>query len=574
VVVPSTWSIVPTPNTAGTTNTLQGVSCVSPSFCVAVGYADPGGVSLWRALVEQWNGSAWSIVPSPDTSPQNSFLYSVSCASTGMCVAVGNTYNGSHEQTLVEQWNGSAWSIVPSPDTSTTQSNDLDGVSCVSSSFCVAVGYAYNGTALLTLVEQWNGSAWSIVPSPDTSTTHENLLYSVSCVSSSFCVADGEAYNGSHDQTLVEQWNGSAWSIVPSPDTSTPQNNDLFSVSCASNAMCVAVGTTYNGTIDMNIVEQWNGAVWTTVTVPDANATFGDALRTVNCFGPTSCVAGGWVNTDNTGSVFQSQALTWNGSTWALATVPNPPSATPQDEILGLSCVPGAMCVGVGMGVTGSGNFQTLALSSPVTRSGYDEVASDGGIFTFGGAHFYGSTGSLTLNKPIVGMAVTSDGGGYWLDASDGGIFAFGDAGFFGSTGSIVLNKPIVGMAATPDGGGYWLVASDGGIFAFGNASFFGSQGATALNKPVVGMAATPDGKGYWLVASDGGIFTHGDAQFYGSQGATALNKPIVGMAATSDGHGYWLVASDGGIFTHGDAVFAGSEGGTVLNKPVVGMGA
>ncbi|MCZ7527377.1 MAG: S8 family serine peptidase [Acidimicrobiia bacterium] len=85
------------------------------------------------------------------------------------------------------------------------------------------------------------------------------------------------------------------------------------------------------------------------------------------------------------------------------------------------------------------------------------------------------------------------------------GIFAFGDAGFFGSTGAIRLNQPIVGMAATPSGSGYWLVASDGGIFAFGDAGFFGSTGAIRLNQPIVGMAATPSGSGYWLVASDGG---------------------------------------------------------------------
>ncbi len=65
-------------------------------------------------------------------------------------------------------------------------------------------------------------------------------------------------------------------------------------------------------------------------------------------------------------------------------------------------------------------------------------------------------------------MATTPDGEGYWLVASDGGVFAFGDAAFYGSTGDIQLNQPIVGMAATPDGHGYWLVASDGGIFAFG----------------------------------------------------------------------------------------------------------
>ncbi len=81
------------------------------------------------------------------------------------------------------------------------------------------------------------------------------------------------------------------------------------------------------------------------------------------------------------------------------------------------------------------------------------------------------------------------DGKGYWLVASDGGIFAFGNAGFFGSTGAIRLNRPIVGMAATPTGKGYWLVASDGGIFAFGDAGFFGSTGAIALNRPIVGMA-------------------------------------------------------------------------------------
>jgi len=79
------------------------------------------------------------------------------------------------------------------------------------------------------------------------------------------------------------------------------------------------------------------------------------------------------------------------------------------------------------------------------------------------------------------------------------------------------LNRPVVGMAATPDGKGYWLVASDGGIFAFGDAAFYGSTGSLTLNRPVVGMAATPDGKGYWLVASDGGIFAFGDATFSGS---------------------------------------------------------
>ncbi len=89
----------------------------------------------------------------------------------------------------------------------------------------------------------------------------------------------------------------------------------------------------------------------------------------------------------------------------------------------------------------------------PIAAPGYWEVASDGGIFSYGGAQFYGSTGSLHLNAPIVGMAATPDDAGYWLLASDGGIFAFGDAIFYGSTGGMHLNAPIVAMAPTPDGG-------------------------------------------------------------------------------------------------------------------------
>ncbi|HEX7167979.1 MAG TPA: hypothetical protein VF230_13460 [Acidimicrobiales bacterium] len=203
---------------------------------------------------------------------------------------------------------------------------------------------------------------------------------------------------------------------------------------------------------------------------------------------------------------------------------------------------------------------------------GYWLAATDGGMFSFGDAQFFGSMGGTPLSRPVVGMVAHPFLEGYWLVASDGGVFSFGSAGFFGSTGDKPLNSPIVGMASTPTGLGYWLVAADGGIFTFGDAVFYGSEGGTPLNRPIVGMAATPTGKGYWLVATDGGIFTHGDATFHGSQGARPLNKPVTGMAATPSGAGYYLVASDGGIFTHGDAVFRGSRGGEHLNAPVVGM--
>ncbi len=202
--------------------------------------------------------------------------------------------------------------------------------------------------------------------------------------------------------------------------------------------------------------------------------------------------------------------------------------------------------------------------------SAYWLVASDGGVFAFGGAGFYGSTGGIQLNKPVVGMAGTRDSQGYWLVASDGGVFSFGDAQFYGSTGGIHLNSPVVGMASTKDGRGYWLVAADGGVFSFGDAPFYGSEGGKPLNQPVVGMAVTPDGGGYWLVAADGGVFTFGDANFYGSTGGLHLNKPIVGMTANPNG-GYWFTASDGGVFSFG-APFYGSLGSVPQSRPIVAI--
>jgi hypothetical protein len=114
--------------------------------------------------------------------------------------------------------------------------------------------------------------------------------------------------------------------------------------------------------------------------------------------------------------------------------------------------------------------------------------------------------------------------------ASDGGIFTFGDAGFYGSEGAHHLNQPIVGMAPAPDGHGYWLAARDGGIFTFGGAVFRSSLGATHLNAPIVGMEPTTTGGGYWLAAQDGGVFTFGDAAFHGSLGGVAQPAPIVGL--------------------------------------------
>jgi len=130
----------------------------------------------------------------------------------------------------------------------------------------------------------------------------------------------------------------------------------------------------------------------------------------------------------------------------------------------------------------------------------------------------------------VVGMAATPSGKGYWLVASDGGIFSYGDAQFYGSTGSLQLNQPIVGMLAGPGGSGYFLVAADGGVFSYGSAPFYGSLGGQALKRSIVAAVSTPTGNGYWFTDSAGLVTNFGSASYYGSAPAN-LFRPIVGMA-------------------------------------------
>ena len=211
-------------------------------------------------------------------------------------------------------------------------------------------------------------------------------------------------------------------------------------------------------------------------------------------------------------------------------------------------------------------------LAPAAARSGYDLVASDGGLFSFG-PPFCGSTGGITLARPVVAVAQAPVTGGYWLVASDGGVFAFGGARFLGSTGAVHLASPVVGAGATPDGRGYWMVAADGGVFAFGDAPYLGSAAGRHLRASVVGMAATGDGRGYWLATAAGDVYAFGDAQFLGSAGSLHLARPIVAVVLDRGTGGYWLVASDGGVFGYG-APFLGSTGGIRLARPVVAASA
>ncbi len=267
------------------------------------------------------------------------------------------------------------------------------------------------------------------------------------------------------------------------------------------------------------------------------------------------------------------------------------------------------------------------AASATQTPCGYWLVGSDGGIFTFGQAEFHGSTGSLVLQRPVVGISTAHAGTGvtgYWLVASDGGIFAF-DTGFFGSIPGLginpagsglphSLNAPIVGMVHSNSGNGYFMVASDGGVFAFGDATFAGScPGIGGCAGAAVSVVPDASGNGYWVVTNTGNVYAFGDAGYYGAPGpqstpitsavatepsgggyyvldaagdvfaygnaksfgslppgATSALDPATAIFVTDDGQGYWIATAQGKVYPFGDAPAQGDMSGTNLNGSIV----
>jgi hypothetical protein len=572
LVSASTWTNANAAS-GSASNALNAVSCATSSFCVAVGTqntATGGGV-----LIEQWNGTAWSVATgvSIPASP-NDTLDGVSCAGPSFCLAVGGQGAGA----LAEMWNGTSGSSVTVPVPSGINGiNNLYSVSCVATNVCQALGTAFTGTTPGVYGVQWNGTTLSLTTAATPTVSAGALVEAngMSCSSPTACVAVGtnDATNTTTGTPFAEQWNGSAWSLADTGvSTGLATGSRLSSVSCVGATWCQAVGVAA-GTPTTSLIETWNGTQWTGASgVPSTSASVAQALTGVDCFSTTTCSAVGFTGA---GATLATLALVWNGTAWSIAanTPQGGPSATPAaTSLAAVTCLTNWTCIAVGSYAI-TGGVDSFAMSAPIARSGYRFVAADGGIFNYGsGAAFLGSMGGQKLNAPIVGMAVMPGGDGYYLVATDGGVFNFGSAQFYGSAGSLKLNKPIVGMAVTADGGGYWLVASDGGIFSYGDAAFYGSRGGQALNSPIVSMAATPDGKGYYLVAGDGGIFNYGDGAFQGSAGSLKLNAPVVGMSVPTSG-GYYLVAGDGGIFSYPPSLpFYGSTGSLKLNKPVVGM--
>jgi subtilase family serine protease len=298
------WRVVASPN-GSSNNLLYGVSGDSANDVWAVGYSNG-----YQALIEHWDGTQWSIIPNPAGEGSNvtGALYSVAAISPTDAWAVGNYYNTGVNtyQTLAEHWNGSQWSIVPSPNPVPTAAgwNQLSYVKAISSTDVWAVGYYYTGsgqvTSYQTLAEHWNGSQWSIVTSPNGGASN-GVFNSVTANSSTDVWAVGTYYKNPTStsplpQTLIEHWNGTQWSVVASPNVRLTLNYLNGATAISSNAVW-AVGYYYNSSIGRynTLTELWNGKAWTFMPSPNYLNTYNE-LNAVAGSSGGQVWAVGWYN--------------------------------------------------------------------------------------------------------------------------------------------------------------------------------------------------------------------------------------------------------------------------------------
>jgi hypothetical protein len=368
-----TWSVVSSPNTSDPVNVLSSVACVSDSDCWAVGSSSELGIISGAPVIEQWNGSAWTTVASPATSGAGA-LNSVTCRSSTDCWAVGEILDPDGDVgdvSLTEQWDGSQWSVVPSPNGTIggfQVGTDLNGVACASASDCWAVGdtngapgEGVNGS----VIEYWNGSAWSVEHADITGES----LNSATCINSSDCWAVGLT-NVSGGQTLTEQWNGSTWSVVTSPNAGPAQSNTLQSVECSAASDCWAVGdylgpATRNNQTEYSLAELWDGSTWSIVAGPSLKAKQSSGLASVTCTSSTNCWAVGTLSGSRSSSPEQTLTEYWNGSVWAL--VSSADGSAADSDLAAVACADAHGCWSVGSSASDSDSATLIEQLDPTT---------------------------------------------------------------------------------------------------------------------------------------------------------------------------------------------------------------
>jgi Bacterial Ig-like domain (group 3) len=564
------WSMVTAADALDPDVAVNDVACPSSTSCTAVGsYESPSGTR--QVFIEGLASGTWTTVPGPGPSATANDLDAVSCPSTTSCVAVGYYATTKTDQALVEKFSGAAWSVSPSPDEGTGY-NQLNGVSCPSAGGCVAVGFYTAGSAERVLIETLANGSWTLTPSPPL-TASSSYLESVSCPSSTLCVAVGYDYNGVGRRTLVEVMADGVWSVARSPNVGTGDNL-LDSVSCWSAVACTAVGYYTAGKSHEGLAETLGANGWAVTTIPQPSVS-GDYPSGVSCTPTGSCALVGNYASGPRGTVAQTLVETLGTGAWAVVVSPSPDAG--GDYLAAVSCVTGASCVAVG-------HYSAGVAQGSIVEWGPTPIGLASTTTTITASPDPSRTGQQVTYTATVAPAPT---GGTVTFADNGAVLAgcravavaaggkakcsvtysvagenLVQAAYSGRAGFSPSTSGLFSQMVTkpaPLAQGYWLATKTGHVFAAGAARSFGGISTTAAN-PLVGISTAPGGRGYWVVTANGAVAAFGGATSYGDLPKDNVKaSDIVAIAPTANGGGYWLVGRDGGLFAFGDAAFHGS---------------
>ena len=349
------WTIQPSPDQPGATSSqLNAVSCVKGGTCEAVGtwFGSTGLPTHQHTLALQRSGGRWALEPTPSLKGVGwSLLSGVSCVAANSCLAVGYTVSRASSTLvapLAERWNGTTWvADSPAEPAGADPWAVLDDVSCPTATFCLAVGGYIKNLASgqeQPLAEEWNGTSWTQLTAPNPMAENGSELTSVSCVSAASCEVDGDyAYGDVAESVFAYGYNGTSWTSQTQVNPVGQQYNADTAVSCSGAGACTSVGY-WTNIGPLALAERWNGTAWSRQTVPAPPQSKTDELTGVSCPAATSCTAVGNSATSYQDNPTATLAMTWNGTSWALATTPTP---TGGGGLAGVTCSP-ASCVAVG----------------------------------------------------------------------------------------------------------------------------------------------------------------------------------------------------------------------------------
>jgi len=322
------WIVSGETAAGGTAGRLKGVGCAGPSTCFAVGESGQsslGSSSLFRALIERWSDKLWSTVSAPKVpGATKTALNGISCVGPSDCFAVGDFIDDlENTYPLIERWDGKMWSVMdsPIPGRRTAKASAfeyLDAITCTAESNCFAVGH--DSSHVRPLLEQWDGSQWSIVAAPEPTGATNPVLDGVACTSSiCFAVGSWRHGNGNKSAPLIEAWNGATWALqtlsAPASGTQT-----LAAIACLPSSNCFAVGRGRPSPgSTRSLVEQWGAGHWSDMANPNPSGAASTKLSGIACYLKT-CYAVG----DSTGAAGQLTLIDrWIKSGWTVVPSPN-----------------------------------------------------------------------------------------------------------------------------------------------------------------------------------------------------------------------------------------------------------